>query len=121
MKDDFRWYNSVMFNQRDQIISQNPELAAQIHNNPSLKASLNTPAHILNKESFRNKPAPGQSKDQFAGPPAKLMVCCPQEDNRTRHGMKVTEDAVNTINSSENGNFVFKQTERISASMEGGL
>lgn len=105
MKDDFRWYNTVLFNQRDQILAQKPELAAQIHNNPSLKANLQTPAHMLNQESYRNKPAAGQSKDQFAAPQAKLMVCCPQEDNRTRHGMKVTEEAVNTMNGPENGRF----------------
>jgi len=95
MKDDYRWYNSKLFEQRDDILKRYPVLDPQIHNNKKLKPFLNTPAHMVNQEEYRNKPLPGQEDskggNQQEGNAAALSptlnVCCPQEDNLQRHGM----------------------------------
>lgn len=80
MKDDFRWVNSVMFNQRDAILERQPELAPQVYNNKDLKPFLDRPAHTKYQESLREQAAKENSKasPQGGNQAASLYVCCPQ-------------------------------------------
>lgn len=49
MKDDYRWYNSALFDQRDEIVGRNPDLAPQVYNNPSLRPFLDKPVHEVKR------------------------------------------------------------------------
>lgn len=87
MKDDFRWFNSVLFEQRDAYIERFPELAAHVRGHPGLQRFAEPAPHLAQQELVRtNKPAaqkhgsgegpagiPAQAKPQ-----ARLMVCCGQ-------------------------------------------
>lgn len=80
MKDDYRWYNTVLFDKKDDYLKQYPELTPQIYNNKSLKPFLYEPQHITNQQEYRNKPLPEQ-EGKSSGPreiTATLNVCCPQ-------------------------------------------
>ena len=55
MKDDYRWYNSCLFDQRNQILKNHTELTPQIYNNKGLKPFLEKPAHLVQQETLRNK------------------------------------------------------------------
>ena len=52
MKDDFRWYNTLLFEQKNKILADNPELAPQVYNNKSLKPFLDQPLHMTKKQSL---------------------------------------------------------------------
>ncbi len=89
MKDDYRWYNSVLFEQRDEFLKRLPELEPQIYNNKSLKPFLQRPDHLVMQDKMREAGvnSDGTTSDPYAstmngdGKPkveAKLMVCCPQ-------------------------------------------
>lgn len=52
MKDDYRWYNTMLFNQRDTILSQNPDLEPQVYHNKTLKPFLEKPAHMAKREAL---------------------------------------------------------------------
>lgn len=85
MKDDYRWYNSVLFEQRDEFLKRLPELGPQIYNNKSLKPFLQRPDHLVQQDRIReagtNQDAtsdPFASQDGKPKVEAKLMVCCPQ-------------------------------------------
>lgn len=88
MKDDYRWYNSALFAQREAILAQSPELAPQIHNNKSLKPFLERPAHLVNRDALveqaafvdKQQAALGSSSQAQPNPrqAASLYVCCPQ-------------------------------------------
>lgn len=85
MKDDFRWYNSALFGQRDAILERNPELAPQVYNNKSLRPFLEKPAHLTNQEALVKQAAFTDKQQTAIGGPkaeprqtASLYVCCPQ-------------------------------------------
>lgn len=126
MKDDYRWYNSALFDQREEFLKRFPELSAQVYNNKSLKPFLNKPDHVLQQENFRDNrlkeggvspasPAGEAAPKSPGSQPATLFVCCPQEENMQRHGMlpsqqsqvpppgMTNEQAINTLNAPRNG------------------
>jgi hypothetical protein len=80
MKDDFRWVNSVLLDQREAILSKNPELAPQVYNNKDLRPFLDKPAHTKYQDALRQQAAIDNSKaaklDQKQA--SSLYVCCPQ-------------------------------------------
>lgn len=79
MKDDYRWYNSAMFAQKDAILQRNPELAPQIYNNPSLKPFLQKPTHFVQQELLRDQAATiNKNQAEEGDQKATLFVCCPQ-------------------------------------------
>ena len=85
MKDDYRWYNTALFHQRDAILENNPELAPQVYNNKGLRPFLEKPAHVANKEALVKQAALTDKQQSALGgnqsnprQTASLYVCCPQ-------------------------------------------
>jgi hypothetical protein len=87
MKDDYRWFNSVLFEQREEYLKRFPELAAHIHGHQGLEKYVNPSPHLAQQELVRtNKPAAPQqsSAEGPAGLPAQpkkeaqMFVCCGQ-------------------------------------------
>jgi|JFJP01.1.fsa_nt_gi hypothetical protein len=87
MKDHYRWFNSVLFEQRDEYLKRFPELAEHIRDHKGLQRYVNPSPHLAQQELVRtNKPeAPKQGSGEGpAGLPAKpkqeaqLFVCCGQ-------------------------------------------
>lgn len=146
MKCEYRWYNSTLFNQREDLLKRYPELVPDIHMNKKLKPFLEKPSHILAQE--RNEadqkigaagsdpaasagPGIGAGSMTSQGPPGStqvtptLFVCCPQEENRARHGMDPGDPnydaSIEQANGPLNGKSLFNlQTRIISLSMEVG-
>ena len=137
MKDDYRWYNSKLFEQRDEFIKRMPELKPQIYNNKSLKPVLNQPEHLVQQEKVRGGALKTNDDGSMGNvgvtdgpngtrgvaelsPEPKMYVCCPQEDNLMRHGDIAVgppagysnEEAVNAINGPRNGRFGLKLKRR---------
>lgn len=85
MKDDYRWYNSALFHQRDAILENNPELVPQVYNNKGLKPFLEKPAHLAKNEALVKQAAFTDKQQAALGgnqsnlrQTASLYVCCPQ-------------------------------------------
>lgn len=87
MKDHYRWFNSVLFEHRDEYLKRFPELAEHLRNNKSLKHHLSTPAHLVQQEIARTNKPEVQKQSSGEGPAgipaqakkeAKMFVCCSQ-------------------------------------------
>lgn len=102
MKDDYRWFNSVLFEQREAFAERFPELAAQLQGHAGLQRFAAPAPHLAQQERVRaNLPAApkhasgeGPAGIPATGPgPARLMVCCGQgtrdspDDAMQRHGV----------------------------------
>lgn len=89
MKDDFRWYNSALFAQKDALLELNPDLEPQVYNNKSLRPFLEKPSHLSNREKLIQQASFTNQQNRTLEPPessaktASLYVCCPQGSPRS--------------------------------------
>lgn len=125
MKDHYRWYNSALFEQREQLGERYPELAEQVKASQSLRPFLQRPVHLAQQDQLSGQAALGNKQATDSQQQAKLFVCCPQEDNLVRHGtsylpLNTNEQAANLHNAPQNGREVVIKKKTTSLSMEAG-
>jgi hypothetical protein len=80
MKDDFRWYNTALFNDREEYLKKFPELEPQIYNNKGLRPFLSDEelqSRGLTKGTF-SKPEAACNKTGAEEGNVQFNVCCPQ-------------------------------------------